>query len=178
MSMAQNRTPPAYQEYAASVIANGDYRVMSLAERGLLYSLKLECWVNHRVPKDSSDLAKFLGVNAEELRSALPKVMFAFQIQGRFIVCPELDNYRNHLDEIREKRASGGRKGAAIANERRIQMARDATVNTPRVSQGSATGSLDKLSPDKLSSISVINKEVTNKHKEWIDDYDSTNSNT
>ena len=52
MSMAQNRTPPAYQEYAASVIANGDYRVLSLAERGLLYTLKLECWVNHRVPKD------------------------------------------------------------------------------------------------------------------------------
>lgn len=174
--MAQNRVPPAYQEYAASVIAATDFRILSLTERGLLYTLKLECWVNHRVPRDPSDLSKFLGVSVEELRAALPKVMFAFQTRGEFIVCPELENYRNHLEEIREKRASGGRKGAAIANEKRTQIAKDAALNKSRVSQGSTTGSLDKLSSGKLSSDSVINKELSIEHKEWVDDYDTTES--
>ena len=172
--MAQNRKPPAYQEYAASVIASAGYRMLTLTERGLLYTLKLDCWENQQVPRDPSDLSKYLGINEEVLREALPKVMFYFQIKGNSIVCPEVENYRKHLAEIREKQANGGRKGAAIANERRAQMARDAAVNTSKASQGSTTGSLDKSSPDKLSSNPVINKGVSNEHEEWIKDFDST----
>ena len=172
--MAQNRKPPAYQEYAASVIASAGYRMLTLTERGLLYTLKLECWENQQVPRDPSALSKYLGINAEELRAALPQIMFYFQIKGSSIVCPEVEDYRKHLAETRAKQASGGKKGAAIANERRAQMAKDAAVNTIGVSQGSTTGSLDKSSPDKLSSNSVINKEVSNEHEEWIKDFDST----
>ena len=39
--MTPNRTAPAYQEYAASVMAKTQYRVLSLTERGLLYTLSM-----------------------------------------------------------------------------------------------------------------------------------------
>jgi len=81
--MAQNRKPPAYQEYAASVIASAEYRMLTLAARGLLYSLKLECWENRQVPREPTALSRFLGVPEEELRSTLPQIMFYFRIQGR-----------------------------------------------------------------------------------------------
>ena len=48
--MAQNREPPAFQEYAAAMMAKTDYRLMSLAGRGLLYTMRLECWVNLTCP--------------------------------------------------------------------------------------------------------------------------------
>jgi len=41
--MAPNRTAPAYQEYAASMMARFEYRTLTLAHRGLLYSMRLEC---------------------------------------------------------------------------------------------------------------------------------------
>ena len=57
--MAQNRLPaPCYQEYAASMLANLDFRQMPLSARGLLYTLRLECWENHRLPADSNKLCK------------------------------------------------------------------------------------------------------------------------
>lgn len=176
--MAQNRKPPAYQEYAASVIASADYRMLTLTARGLLYTLKLECWENRQVPREPTALSRFLGVSEEELRSTLPQVMFYFQIEGRFLICPEIEDYRQHLADTRAKQVAGGKKGAARANERRLQMTQAATGNTLEVSQGSTTGSLDKLSPDKSNSNSVINKEVSDEHKQWLDDFDSTEPHT
>ena len=39
--MSQNRDAPAYQEYAANLLARREFRAMSLPERGLLYTLRL-----------------------------------------------------------------------------------------------------------------------------------------
>ena len=55
--MAQHRDPPAYQEYAASMMARTEYRVLSLEGRGLLYTLRNECWVNGQLPADPATLA-------------------------------------------------------------------------------------------------------------------------
>jgi len=41
--MTPNRTAPAYQEYAASMMARLEYRTLTLPQRGLLYSMRLEC---------------------------------------------------------------------------------------------------------------------------------------
>lgn len=59
--MAQHRDPPAYQEYAASMMARTEYRVLSLEGRGLLYTLRNECWVNGQLPADPATLARVLG---------------------------------------------------------------------------------------------------------------------
>ena len=65
--MAQSRDAPAYQEYPANFMARIQYRVMSLAERGLLLTLRHECWVNKQVPADPRTLARMLGYEVNEV---------------------------------------------------------------------------------------------------------------
>lgn len=115
--MAQNRKPPAYQEYAAAMMARIEYRTMSLAERGLLYTLRQECWVNHFVPENPAMLAKLLGFDAADVASALPAVLPFFAIKDGMISCPELEDYRNHINDIRLRQSAGGKKGAALTNK-------------------------------------------------------------
>ena len=114
--MAQNRPPPAFQEYAASMMARTEYRVLTLAQRGLLMTLRLECWVNQRMPSDPERLARTLGFGSEEVRAGLPEIMPFFADEDGYLTCPELDNYRNHLQEISDKKTAGGKRGAAITN--------------------------------------------------------------
>lgn len=98
---AQNREPPAFQEYAAAMLSRREYRAMSLSERGLLYSLRLECWANKTVPADPAILSKVLGYSQDEISAALPAVMSFFTLAGEEIFSPELDDYRAHLAKIR-----------------------------------------------------------------------------
>lgn len=60
--MNQNRAAPAFQEYAATMLALLPFRTMTLQDRGLLYTMRLECWVNVRLPYNHNDLAKVLGL--------------------------------------------------------------------------------------------------------------------
>ena len=119
MANDQGRAPPAYQEFAASMMANLDYRQMSVGGRGLLYSLKLECWVNYRLPADPQALARVIGFQPNEVRQLLPEVMPFFAIENDFIVCPELENYRVHLARIRAAQSDGGKHGSAVTNQNR-----------------------------------------------------------
>lgn len=98
---AQNREPPAFQEYAAAMLSRREYRAMSLSERGLLYSLRLECWANKTAPADPAILSKVLGYSQDEISAALPAVMSFFTLAGEEIFSPELDDYRAHLAKIR-----------------------------------------------------------------------------
>lgn len=117
--MAQNRKPPAYQEYAATILAEISFRTMSLQSRGLLYTMRLECWVNQCLPSDQDDLAKILGFSTDEVSASLPEVMPFFAIDGEFIICPELENYRAHLAERKLKQSQGGKTGSSITNSKR-----------------------------------------------------------
>ena len=109
----QNRPAPAYQEYAAAMMASTPYRLLGLAERGLLYTMRLECWVNHGLPENPAALAKILGFDAAEVAAALPAVMPFFRKENGFITCPELDDYRRHLEATRLKQSEGGKQSAA-----------------------------------------------------------------
>ncbi len=117
--MAQNRKPPAYQEYAATILAEIPFRTMSLQSRGLFYTMRLECWVNQRLPRDQDDLAKILGFPTAEVSASLPAVMPFFAIDNEFIICPELEDYREHLAEQRRKQSQGGKTGSSITNSKR-----------------------------------------------------------
>lgn len=111
--MSQNRPPPAYQEYAASMIADQRFRAMSLAERGLLYTMRIECWVNHSLPRAPERLAKVLGLDIAELEQCLAAVMTFFTVDRDQIISPDLESYREHLGRIRQKKSEGGKKSAA-----------------------------------------------------------------
>lgn len=122
--MSQNRKAPAYQEYAATIMAQLSFRTMSLQDRGLLYTMRLECWVNMRLPNNHNDLAKVLGVPVAEVMTSLPAVMPFFEIAGDFIISPELEDYRNHLVERKLKQSQGGKRGSAITNNKRGRTAK------------------------------------------------------
>ena len=116
--MSQNRNAPAYQEYAATILAQLPFRTMSLQDRGLFYTMRLECWVNKQLPKDHNVLAKAFGLPVDEVKASLPAVMPFFKIEGEFIICPELEDYKAHLDERKHKQSQGGKTGSAITNEK------------------------------------------------------------
>ena len=108
----QNKEPPSFQEYASNMMALREYRAMTLTERGLLYSMRLECWVNKAVPADPAVLAKILGYLEPEIKAALPAVMAFFTVAGDEIFSKELDDYRAYLAGIRKKQSKGGKAGA------------------------------------------------------------------
>jgi len=114
--MSQNRDAPAYQEYAASVLADLRFRLLPLIARGLLYTMKMECWVNRRLPADPVSLAFILGLLEIEVAEALPAVLPFFAQADGYITCPELDDYRQHIEDRKQKQSTGGKAGAEITN--------------------------------------------------------------
>ena len=117
--MSQNRDAPAYQEYAATILAQLPFRTMTLQDRGLLYTMKLECWVNVRLPNNHDDLAKVLGLPGAEVVGSLAAVMPFFEVVDGFIISPELENYRVHLADRKSKQSQGGKRGSSITNGKR-----------------------------------------------------------
>lgn len=141
--MSQNRAAPAYQEYAGDMLSNLIFRTMSLQERGLLYTLRNECWVNKQLPSDHDGLAKILSVGVAEIESSLDAVMPFFAVVDGFIICPELDTYRARLESRKNKQSEGGKAGSAITNSNRKRHAK--AVNK-RVSSIPSSTSSSKLS--------------------------------
>ena len=97
VSNGARRAPPAFQLYAADRLADRNFKLMTLAERGMQLTLECECWINGFVPSDRSDLAR---------------VMRCFAVSDGVITSPELTAYRKKLDEYHRKKSAGGRKGA------------------------------------------------------------------
>lgn len=132
--MSQNRDAPAFQEYAAAMLSRLPFRTMTLQDRGLLYTMRLECWVNMRLPSNHGDLAKVLGLPVAEVAASIPAVMPFFEVADGFIISPELEDYRTHLAERKHKQSQGGKRGSAITNGKRNRPAKvedAANSNTP-----------------------------------------------
>ena len=173
--MAQNRKPPAFLEYAATILANREYRLMPLAERGLLYTIRLECWENKQVPAPHYELAKYIGCDVAEVKSALTDRVksFLYEIDGS-LTCPELDNYRQHLDERRLKQSTGGKDGATITNAKK-KAAKDTNFKeeidsgNSQAPRRASDESLVKSSTVKPSQVQSL--ETGDIHDEWLSDY-------
>jgi hypothetical protein len=184
-TIMQDREPPAYQEYAAPMLASRAFRLMNATQRGVLYSMKLECWINRTVPAEPGALAKILGIDAEDVVAALPAVMPFFASVGDDIRCPELDKYRAHLDTRHSRQSQGGKTGAATrANAKREKsqgrkntknqaIADYATTMASNIACTMATAgqvlSTTKSEPTK-STPSLV--EVITPSDPWLDAYD------
>ena len=149
--MAQNRPAPCYLEYSASMLANFQFRQMPLAARGLLYTLRLECWENHRLPADSKKLAGVLRFDETEIVAAMQWLDAFFRIDDGWLTSPDLEDYRKHLADQRRAQSIGGKKGAAKTNAGKSQVARESVVK------------LNTVQPSKAQSNSVVND------REYID---------
>ena len=152
--MAQNRKPPAYQEYASTTLANISFRSMNMAARGLLHTMRLECWANYELPSNLELLSSVLGKPVTP--DLLKAVGSFFDIDDKRITCPELEDYRAHLEERREKQSKGGKKGAKATNTKR-----KATGNSQVPRRGSDE-SLVQSSSTKQSQNKLIAEEDYN----------------
>jgi len=178
--MTQNREAPAFQEYASSMMAMVGYRTMTLAERGLLYSLRLECWVNRRLPADPAKLARVIGYNVGEVQSALPAVMPFFDIADGEIFSPELDDYRAHLEDRHDRQSQGGKRGAAKTNDKRkaapdkglkaVTATPTAYPQLPRRGLSKAKSSSDQSKPTQ-----PLERDVP-QDDDWVSDYDKASN--
>lgn len=176
--MAQNRKPPAFLEYAAAILANREYRLMPLAERGLLYTIRLECWENKQVPTSHYELAKYIGCDVADVKAALTDRVKSFLSEkDGSLTCPELDNYRQHLEDRKSKQSAGGRNGATITNRNRKNAAKQGGVylahetGNPQVPRRGNDESLVQLSTVKSSQEQSLNNGYID--DEWIHDYES-----
>ncbi len=161
--MTQNRKPPAFQEYAATILSSKAFRVMSLSQRGLLFTMRLECWVNQSIPSLSNELAKYLGFCHSEVSDALSAdVISYFNDSGNSYVCPELEDYRQHLNEQKEKQRAGGKKGAATTNKKWKEI----ESGNPQVT----CDSLVQFNSAQLSSEHTLEREYIN--DEFVRDYE------
>lgn len=178
--MAQHREAPAFQEYAASLMARTAYRVLSIEGRGLLMTMRLECWVNGELPSSPPLLAKVLGFPVEQVERALAEVRSFFSIDAGAIRYPELDDYRAHLEERHQRQSEGGRAGPAKTNKVRDGSATSRPPGNPRLPRGSLVqqspvqSNTDKsLQGEPLDGNPVIDCErQVNGHSEWLNDYD------
>lgn len=177
--MSENRPPPAFQEFAASMMARTDYRLLSLAERGLLYSLRLECWVNRAMPADPAKLARVLGFDAAEVATALPSLAPFFDEADGLMTCPELEDYRAHLDERRARQSEGGKRGAERTNAERkpasrkaLKVAASTPTGKPQVS-GESLVQHSTAQPSTAKSKPALQKKAFPPVDEsWVADYE------
>lgn len=161
---------PAYMEYPANILAREEYRGMSLSERGLMYMMKKECWVNQEIPADIKVLAAYLHVSVSEIESCLPNVMWYFKNDGKKIACPSLEKYRDEQDARYAKQVEGGRRGASKTNDKRKtgrgDSAEDQPSGMPQVPRRAGVGSLDQTKPIQIKP--ARNDEGCVAYQDWV----------
>ena len=180
--MSQNRPAPAYLEYAAATLTDMRFRMMTPAQRGLCWTMKLELWVNHTLPSNPDSLGRILGLDPAEVRSELPAVMPHFDIKDGWIISPELEDYRAHLSGIRKRQSEGGKEGQKrkrSSNKRPESTAAQGDSDDSshlKVTCKSPSTNLKVLSPVQTSPIQPqsLEKEIVHSNlsnDEWLSDY-------
>ncbi|MFM1911820.1 MAG: hypothetical protein RJB18_1211 [Pseudomonadota bacterium] len=159
------RKPPAYQEYAATTLSTREFKFMTMEERGLLYTIKLDCWLNNSIPSNHEELAKYFGVPVEQINSAFTDNVKSFlKHVGNSYECIDIEIYRNQLNARLEKQSKGGKKGAKITNDKRSMSAPNS--QPPRQD---ANESLIKTNQFKTNQNQSVENDITNS---WIQDYE------
>jgi hypothetical protein len=141
---------------------------MSLQERGLLMTMRYECWVNNSVPSHAGDLAKILGLPEEDVFNALTsRVSYFFKEIDKNLICSELDAYRDKLLSSRQAMAEGGRKGGL--NTQAKHKNNEATLEGTHKPVSRVKYSRDeKNKNESLESEDIENEE----RKKWIEKLD------
>jgi hypothetical protein len=172
------RPPPAYQEYASDLLANLQFRAMTLPERGLFCTLRLELWTNQTLPAELDELSRLLGIPKAEIQQALTsRVRSFFEISDESMRCPELDRYRAKLLQQRKKQSEGGAIGGKKTQERMR------SAENPYEGKGGLQGSPKVLSKGEVSRREGEGVESSEDEqargmlpaspRAWVDDYEA-----
>lgn len=164
------RPAPAFQEYASDFLAKREFRMMSLPERGLLMTMRFECWVNKFVPSDRSELAVMFGISDQDVQAYLtPRVLSFFKKVGTDLICIELEAYRENREATHNAQSKGGQKGGKATQEKN----RQAKANL----EGKLEAKVKLLSRDEMSRDELRGEELTKKgsleeHREWLEAFE------
>lgn len=165
------RSPPAYQEYASDLLADHRFRSMTFGERGLLFTIKLECWVNERVPKDSTALENFIRATSDEMQRFFTPRVRSFLSEGeKHFLFPELENQKFNFQLKRSLQSKGGRNGGLKTQSK----------NREKPSESVPQGKLKAMRGDEMQreekKRDVIKKDylpnVIPEHKEWLQEFE------
>jgi hypothetical protein len=98
--------------YPSDLLSKREFRTSGAEERALMFSITLECWVNGSVPSDPEQLSKIVALPLNVVRMGLTKnvVHFLDEHNGEFTM-PDVERYREEVEERRRKQSQGGKKG-------------------------------------------------------------------
>jgi len=110
---------PAYQEYPADILNNETFMQLSMAQRGLLWTLRMFCWKNESIPTGYKNIAALTGITEKEASKLFDEKMDKFfelhlgkdSTYDRMIN-PDLEAYRREKIAARLKRSASGKQGA------------------------------------------------------------------
>lgn len=175
-STLKKREAPAYQEYASDWLANREWRLMSLGERGLLDTMRKECWVNRSIPSGFVEIAKIFNLQEDEVLNCLTsKVLHFFTIEGANLTCPELEAYREKLNERHSKLKEGGANGGKTTQKKRLE---ELKWLEARLGAGVKPLSKEELRQEELKkgevfqSGSSLMNQFSQEHQEWVGDWE------
>ncbi|MBT8540142.1 hypothetical protein G6722_02155 [Polynucleobacter paneuropaeus] len=112
---------PAYQEYPADILNNEVFMQLSMAQRGLLWTLRMYCWKNETIPAGYQDVARLIGITDKEskkLFDELVRSFFDYVLDERSkepiarLFNKDLEEYRKEKIAARERRSKSGMMGA------------------------------------------------------------------
>lgn len=157
------RPPPAFMEYAGDILAKEGIRTMTMAERGLLATMRWVCWVNDDLPADCRQLARVLGVDLRTLRANLTPRVCAFfapkQHDESRLICPELSDQKARLIARRQRLSEAGKEG------REMQLRAQATPQgSPRATPQATPRAL--RGPSEMKRTEPIGRPLTVKQLE------------
>ncbi|PPD56795.1 MAG: hypothetical protein CTY10_02440 [Methylotenera sp.] len=164
---------PAFAFYASDMMADKRYRVMSLAQRGLLLSLYAECWVNGSVSSIPSELSKIVGYKVDEIEQCLTKDFKSYFIENENeFTSPAMDKYRDSILADRAKRASNGKKGG----EKTQQKIREKLNNLDSSSASSAAKAprIEKNGIELKRQEQSVDSDVTDPFVDEMNAYERT----
>jgi len=173
MKKPNKRPTPAFLEYASDMLAKREFRLLSLAERGLLTTMRYECWANKCVPSSPSEMSILLALPEHEITKHLtPNVLSFFQQSGLNLNCPELDKYRENLLAREDAQSKGGSNGgkATQRKNREAQATIEGSLQAPLEAEVKPLNRNEVIRSEKKRE-ELTNKETTEEHKEWLKGY-------
>jgi hypothetical protein len=167
---------PWFRLYAANFQSDRQYRMMSLEERGLLITLLLECWINVDVPSNVGEVSLFTGYPEGIVANAFTeRVKSFFTIKETSIFSPYLEEERKGYEDRYRKQVEGGKLGAMVKKQKA----------TARSAEGTPTGSSYPINSTSITSnyfpsnpVKQVGTadELSDDHKQWVEDYDQERS--
>ena len=174
--MYKLRRPPAFQEYATDTLADRSFRMLSLAERGLRTTMRMECWANETIPCSPKELALFLNLNPADVQINLTSgVLSYFEENDGNLSCPELEGQRERLMAQRAAQSTGGKKGGQTTQKKYkdFQVVNEANLEAdPKAKIKVLSRDEENREEESRKELSV-RKSLMEPHFEWLEELEN-----